>query len=106
MCCWFCRHEGVIREAEAQHCERPEEAIGEGAASGVVEASGLGLKGSWREVETWHPVAGSESLKRTQEAKSLKVQPRLNRDPSILEMPVPQDDHQVQQQLWGEPPVL
>lgn len=57
-----------MRVAEAQYGERPGEAIGEEAVSGIVEAPGLGLKGSWREAETWHHVAGSESLKRTQEA--------------------------------------
>lgn len=34
-------------------------AIGGGVASVTVEAPGLELKGPWREIETWHPVAGS-----------------------------------------------
>lgn len=42
-------------------------AIGEGAASVAVKAPGLGLEGSWRETETWHPGAGAESLKRAPE---------------------------------------
>jgi hypothetical protein len=42
---------------EVWHCEKSEEAIGEGAASGSVESPGLKapcLKGSWREAEAWH----------------------------------------------------
>jgi recombinational DNA repair protein (RecF pathway) len=41
------KHEGVA--VDVQHCGRPGEAIGEGAASVAVE--GPGLKGSCREVE-------------------------------------------------------
>ena len=41
------KHEVVA--ADVWHCERPGEAIGEGAASVAVE--GPGLKGSCREVE-------------------------------------------------------
>ncbi|KAL6086777.1 hypothetical protein STEG23_017855, partial [Scotinomys teguina] len=52
---------GLWRTAEAWYCERPGEAIDEGAAS--VEAPGL--EGSWREVETWH-------LKRTQKKLLVK----------------------------------
>ena len=55
---------GLCRAAEAQHCERPWKAIGEGVASVAID--GPGLKGSC----------------------------------SILEMPVPRDDHQEQQQ-WS-----
>ena len=39
------------RAAEAWHCERPREAMGEGAASVAVD--GLGLKGSYKEFEAW-----------------------------------------------------
>jgi hypothetical protein len=42
----------VLKHEDAWHCERPGEAIGEGAASVAVE--GPGLKGSCREVEAWH----------------------------------------------------
>ena len=38
--------------ADTCHCERPGEAIGEGAVSTAVE--GQELKGSCREVEAWH----------------------------------------------------
>ena len=41
------KHEGAA--PDAWHCERPGEAIGEGAASVAVE--GPGMKGSCREVE-------------------------------------------------------
>jgi hypothetical protein len=41
------KHEGVA--ADARHCERPGEAIDEGAASVAIEDPGL--KGSCREVE-------------------------------------------------------
>ena len=44
--------QGSGRAAEAWLWERPEEAIGEGAASVAVE--GPGLKGSCGEVEPWH----------------------------------------------------
>ena len=40
---------GSWKAAEAWHWEKPVEAIGKGAAS--VAAEGLGLKGSYREVE-------------------------------------------------------
>jgi hypothetical protein len=43
------KHEGVV--IDAWHCERPEEAIGEGEDS--VAVAGPGLKGSCREVEAW-----------------------------------------------------
>ena len=43
---------GSWRTAEAWHCERPWQAIGEGAATDVVD--GPGLKGSCKEVEAWH----------------------------------------------------
>jgi hypothetical protein len=42
-------HEGVMK---AWHCEWPEEAIGEVAASVAVEGSGL--NGSCKGVEAWH----------------------------------------------------
>ena len=53
---------GLWRAAEAWYCERPWKANGTGTASVAVEAPGL--RRSWREVVTWHHVAGSESLKR------------------------------------------
>ena len=43
---------GSCRAAEAQHCERPWKAIGEGAASVAID--GPGLKGSCKGVEAWH----------------------------------------------------
>jgi hypothetical protein len=43
---------GSCRAAEARYCEKPEKAIGEGAASVAVEEPGL--KGSCKEVEAWH----------------------------------------------------
>ena len=43
---------GSCREAEAEHCEGPLEAIGEGAAS--VAIVGPGLKGSCKGVEAWY----------------------------------------------------
>jgi hypothetical protein len=42
---------GSHRAAEAQHCERPWKAIGEGAASVAIDDTGL--KGSCKEVDTW-----------------------------------------------------
>ena len=43
---------GSHRAAEALYCERPWKAIGEGAASVVVD--GPGLKGSCKGSEAWH----------------------------------------------------
>ena len=43
---------GPHRAAEAQHCERPWKAIGEGAASVAID--GPGQKGSCKGVEAWH----------------------------------------------------
>ena len=43
---------GSQRAAEARHCERQWNAIGEGAASVAID--GLGLKGSFKGVEAWH----------------------------------------------------
>ena len=43
---------GSCRAAEAQYCERPWKAIGEGAASVAIDAPGL--KGSCKGVEGWH----------------------------------------------------
>lgn len=40
------------REAEDWHCERPEEAIGEGTALEALESPGL--KRLYREVEAWY----------------------------------------------------
>jgi hypothetical protein len=44
---------GSRTAAEAWQHERPEKAISEGAASMTVE--GPGVKGSYKEVEAWHP---------------------------------------------------
>lgn len=73
--------------------ERP---FGECTDSGKVEASGL--KGSWREAEAWHCVAGSESLKKAQKRLPMREHPSCNGDWSILEMPVLWDDCQEEQQ--------
>ena len=43
---------GSRKAAEAQHCERPWKAIGEGAASVAID--GPELKGSCKGVEAWH----------------------------------------------------
>ena len=43
---------GTLRIAEAWHCERSWKAIGEGAASVVVDNPGL--KGSCKEIKVWH----------------------------------------------------
>jgi hypothetical protein len=43
---------GSCRASEAQHCERPWKAIGEGAASVAVDGSGQ--KESCKGVEAWH----------------------------------------------------
>ena len=43
---------GSHRAAEAQHCERPWNAIGEGAASVAID--GPEQKGSCKGVEAWH----------------------------------------------------
>ena len=80
---------GSWRTADAWYCESPGEATGKGAAS--VADEGSGLKGSSKEDEAWHHEEAYERLLVT-------VQPSCSRDPSILEMPVPWDDHQEQQQ--------
>ena len=43
-----------------------------------------GMKGSWREAEAWHCVAGLGSLKKAEERLLIKVQPNCSRDPNIL----------------------
>jgi hypothetical protein len=43
---------GSRRAADAWHCERPWKAIGEGAATVIVDDPGL--KGSCKGVEAWH----------------------------------------------------
>ena len=43
---------GSCRAAEARHCERPWKAIGEGAASVVVD--GPGLKRLGKRFDAWH----------------------------------------------------
>lgn len=50
------------REDQGWSLKSPREAIGEGATLITVEE--LGLKFSWREIETCHYVTGSELLKR------------------------------------------
>lgn len=57
-CVGLKRMKGPWGAAEAWHCERPEESIGEGVPS--VAIKGPGLKGSCREVETWHHAVESE----------------------------------------------
>lgn len=69
--------------AETWHCE----------CAGSAEVSGM--KQSWRETTAWQPVAESKSLKRAQKKLLVKAQHRC----IILEMPVPQREHQGQQQL-------
>ena len=51
------------------------------------------VEGSWREMEFWHYVTELKSLKTGQERLPAKIQ-AICRDPSILEMSVPWDDHQ------------
>lgn len=51
--------------------ERPGEPTSNGVASVSVE--GWEMKGSWREIEAWHYVAGLESLKRIQERIFVKM---------------------------------
>jgi hypothetical protein len=43
---------GSCRAAEAQHCDKPWKATGEGAASVAIDGSGQ--KGSCKGVEAWH----------------------------------------------------
>lgn len=52
---------GPWRATKAWNWERSGKAIGKGATSAAVEASGW--KESWREVKTWHHVVRSESPK-------------------------------------------
>lgn len=47
-------------EANHWHHDRSQKAVAEDADPVAVET--LRLKGSWREDEVWHPVAGSEFL--------------------------------------------
>ena len=73
---------GSRRAAEACHCEKAWKATGEGAASVAVD--GPELKGSCKGFEAWHH---EESL------WGGYWQSLLAEDPSVLEMPVPWDDH-------------
>ena len=66
-----------------------QEAICEGAASVAVEDPGF--KGLCREERL-------DIIKRAQERLLVKVKPSCSRNPSILEMSLPWDDHQEQQQ--------
>jgi hypothetical protein len=50
-------------------------------------------------------MSGTESLKRAQERPVAKVQPSC-RDSSILEMPVPLDDHQGFAVQWNKPDIM
>ena len=50
-------------------------------------------EGSWREMEAWHYVTEFKSLKTGHERLPTTIQ-AICRDPSILEMSVPWDDHQ------------
>lgn len=69
-------HEGVMRLVTSG-----EIAIGKGVASVAVEAAGS--KRSWREVEAWYHVSGSESLKRGPERLLVKVRTSYPGGPSI-----------------------
>lgn len=85
---------GSWRTSETWHCKKPEVAISEDVASFVVEA--LGLNKSWRKIEACHHVAGSISLKRSQEMLSVRVKSSWDKYPSILAVPVLWNDHQGQ----------
>ena len=45
-------------------------------------------------------MAGLELLKRAQERLQVELKSVATRNPSILEMPTPWDDHQGQQLVW------
>lgn len=62
---------GSWRAVEAWYYEKPNEAIGEGAASIAVETQRL--TGSWTEAEVQFHVAGSESLKKAKESLLMKM---------------------------------
>lgn len=80
--CWFWKRKGA---AEVCYLQRPGEAVGEYGVS--VEAEDLGVKESWREIETWHPVGMLESTEKAQEWWLLKMPLNSSTDPSILEIP-------------------
>ena len=81
---------GSWRTAEAWHCEGQEDVTDEeGTASVAVEDPGL--KGSWREVEA----------KRTYKRLLGKLQHSYSAEASILEVLVPWDDQQEQNQPWS-----
>ena len=73
--------------------EMPAEAIGESVASVAFESPGL--KGSCREVEALAP------WKEPMRGYLWKCSTAAAEDSSVLEMPVPWDDHQEQQQQWS-----
>lgn len=68
----------------------------------TVEAEVLGIKGSWRELEAWHHMTGTKTLKKTQQRQRVKVQSSCSGDHSILKMSGPSKDCQEQQQLYSE----
>ena len=72
-------------KAESWHCERSGEGTGEGEArvEGVMEKLRIG------------------TTRTAQERLLVKVQPNCCKGPSILEMPVPWNDHHGQQQPWN-----
>lgn len=51
------------------------------------DACSEGMKESWKAVEVWHCVVGSESQKRAQERLLVRVQPSYSGELSILKIP-------------------
>lgn len=64
---------------ELESLKSPREAIGEGTTLVIVED--LGLKFSWREIETCHYVTGLELLKRAEEMLLVNVQSSCSLSP-------------------------
>ena len=79
---------GSWKAAEDWHCKRPEEAIGGGTAS--VSVGGPGCRG---------PAENLRLGRAPRRCNWLKRSPAAAEDPSILEMPVPWDNHEEQQWL-------
>ena len=77
------------RTAEAWYCESPWKAIGESVPSVVIDSPGL--KGSCKGMRL-------STVKKAYERLWWSIV--AVEDPSILEMPVPWDDHQEQQWQW------
>lgn len=95
------------RKAEAWHCIEEIKSLykkaqrGQWAREVSVAKEVPEFLESWREVEVSHHMKGLESLQRAQDMELMKVQPICSRNPIILEMLVPWDDCQGQQQLWS-----